>query len=76
MTPWLDPADFRALGYAMILYPTTVLFGVTKAIERTLDNLRGGRPLDGATSVDMKAFEELVDLPDWAEIEARFQPKE
>lgn len=76
VTPWLAPDDFRALGYTMILYPTTVLFSAARAIERTLANLRVGRPLDGATSLDMNAFEKLVDLPAWAEIEARFQPEE
>src|SRR5208283_4998291 len=25
-TPWVDPKDFHALGYTMLLYPTTVIF--------------------------------------------------
>jgi 2-methylisocitrate lyase-like PEP mutase family enzyme len=38
--PWVAPADLHRLGFSMILYPTTVIFGVTRAIQRTLKGLR------------------------------------
>jgi 2-methylisocitrate lyase-like PEP mutase family enzyme len=72
VTPWLSPAEFRELGFTMILYPTTVLFRLAKAIERALRDVRAGKPLDEADSIDMKQFEGLVELEKWAEIEKRF----
>jgi 2-methylisocitrate lyase-like PEP mutase family enzyme len=38
--PWIAPAELHRLGFSMILYPTTVIFGVTRAIRRTLKGLR------------------------------------
>jgi methylisocitrate lyase len=74
VTPWLPPQEFRRLGFSMILYPTTVLFSLAHASMQALDNLRAGQPLDPARSVDMARFEEIIDLPKWAEIEQRFTP--
>jgi 2-methylisocitrate lyase-like PEP mutase family enzyme len=74
-TPWLPPRDLRGMGFSMVLYPTTILFRLTFAIRQALDDLLAGRPLATEASVDMEAFEEIVDLPAWGEIEARFRPK-
>lgn len=75
-TPWLPPADFAEMGFSMILYPTTVLFSITRATERTLANLMAATPLSAADSVDMPQFEEIVDMPHWQDIEARFGGQE
>ncbi|WP_206245752.1 isocitrate lyase/PEP mutase family protein [Novosphingobium terrae] len=72
VTPWLSPEDFRQMGFSMILYPTSVLFQIARASARALANLRAGRPLDPDASIDMQAFEDLVDLPQWAKIESVF----
>lgn len=72
-TPWLPPAEFAAMGFSMILYPTTVLFRVTKAIQRAARALRAGKPLDKDDAVDMDAFEQIVDLPHWQKIEKKFE---
>lgn len=72
VTPWLPPSEFRTLGYSMILYPTTVLFRLAKAMETGLRDLRDGRPLDPSMSIDMNGFEKLVELPVWADIEERY----
>jgi 2-methylisocitrate lyase-like PEP mutase family enzyme len=72
-TPWLAPADFKAIGFTMILYPTTVLFRAARATERALSDLLAGRPLPAEDSVDMERFEDIVRLQDWAEIENKFQ---
>lgn len=72
VTPWLSPSEFRDLGYSMILYPTTLLFRLARATEIGLSELKGGRPLDPGASLDMDAFEQLVELPVWANIEEKF----
>lgn len=72
LTPWLPPDRFHEMGFSMILYPTTLLFRLARAIELGLNDLHAGRALDPAASIDMKQFEDLVDLPTWGEIETRY----
>lgn len=68
--PWLSPDEIHEHGFAMIMYPTTVIFRVAQAIERALADLKAGRPL--AEAVDLDQFEEIVGLPGWRGIEKQF----
>lgn len=72
-TPWLTPSELHQLGFSMILYPTTILFRAVRAIERALSNLRDGRPTPKNEGVDLAEYEQITDLPYWAEIENTFQ---
>ena len=56
----------------MALYPTTVLFRMTHAIQDALETLRSGKQMDSKHAVNMKEFEVIVDLPHWAMVESRF----
>ncbi|QEH31877.1 2,3-dimethylmalate lyase [Aquisphaera giovannonii] len=69
---WLSPAEIHELGFAMIMYPTTLLFQITKAMERALDRLKSGRPMPPRDGVTLDAFEDIVGLPGWRAIEERF----
>jgi 2-methylisocitrate lyase-like PEP mutase family enzyme len=71
-TPFLSPAEFKRLGFSMILYPTTILFQTTRATEIALEVLRKGKAMVPRRGVDMKHFEEIVELQFWADIEKRF----
>jgi 2-methylisocitrate lyase-like PEP mutase family enzyme len=73
-TPWLPPDEFADMGYTMLLYPTTILFRATRAIQQAAKDLRAGKPLDKNESVDMDEFEKIVELRHWQEIEKRFKP--
>jgi methylisocitrate lyase len=72
VTPWQTPHQLREFGYSMVLYPTTILFRLVKAIETGLASLKKKQPLDPENSVDMRHFEEIVELDLWGEIENRF----
>ena len=72
-TPWISPRDLHEMGYNMVLYPTTVLFQMTHAIEEALNRLHDGQSMDSRRAVSMKQFEQIVGLPDWALVEARFR---
>lgn len=72
VTPWLSPSEFRAMGYSMILYPTSVLFRLAFATGQALADLRAAKPLDPSASLDMKTFEDFVELEQWARIESAF----
>jgi 2-methylisocitrate lyase-like PEP mutase family enzyme len=71
-TPWLPPREFAAMGFTMLLYPSTIIFRVARAIELAVSDLHRGRPLSKSDSVDMAHFEQIVELPYWAGIEQRF----
>jgi 2-methylisocitrate lyase-like PEP mutase family enzyme len=73
-TPWLAPRELGKIGFTMILYPTTILFRVTRAIQRAAEHLRAGEPLDKDDAVDMKTFEKIVEFEHWEAIEKRFKP--
>lgn len=71
-TPWLSPAEFKELGYSMILYPTTVIFQVAYAIQQAVQNLRAGMPIPKDKAVDMDQFLQIVDMEYWKNIEKKF----
>lgn len=75
-TPWISPQDLKTMGYSMILYPTTVIFQVTKTIGRALHHLKNGKPIPKDQAVNMDQFMEIVDLPYWKAIEEKFEGKE
>ncbi len=74
-TPWLPPREFGRMGFTMLLYPTTILFQVTRAIQNAARRLRDGEPLDKENSVNMEEFEKIVDLKHWQEIEKKMGGK-
>jgi 2-methylisocitrate lyase-like PEP mutase family enzyme len=71
-TPWMDPEDLKALGYSMLLYPTTVIFQVTRAIQKAVENLKAGRSMPADDSVTFAEYEDMLGLPEWARIEDEF----
>ena len=72
-TPWMDPKDLYNLGYSMLLYPSTVLFRVTRAIQRAVEDLKAGRPMPADESVTFAQYENVVRLPQWALLEDTFE---
>ena len=70
--PWVSPAEIHEAGFAMIMYPTTLLFQITRTVERALSTLKAGKPMPAKASVDLDAFEDIVGLPSWKAIEERF----
>lgn len=72
---WLPPEQIQELGFSMIMYPTTILFQITRTIEQALSALSAGRPMLEHRSVTLDAFEEIVGLPGWRAIEESFGEK-
>lgn len=73
-TPFLPPEEFLRMGFRMLLFPTTLLFQITKATERALADLRKGIPMAEEEGVSMKDFEDIVELPYWKNLEKKFEP--
>ena len=73
-TPWHPPAEFAEMGYAMILYPTTLIFRAARAMERAVDDLRKGRRMEQKDAMTRDEFMKLVGLEYWQEVEKKFSP--
>jgi 2-methylisocitrate lyase-like PEP mutase family enzyme len=74
VTPWVPPAGLYAMGFNMILYPTTLLFRQTCAAQRALADLKAGLPMPDRESVTMFEFEKIVDIAYWKSIEQKAMP--
>jgi len=73
-TPWVTPEEMSAMGFNMILYPTTLLFRQTRAGLRALEDLKAGRPMPKQEGVSMMEFEKIVDIAYWKSIEQKAVP--
>ena len=73
-TSWVPPDEMHAMGFNMLFYPTTLLFQVTKTLQRSLANLKVGRPMPKDESVTILQFEKIVDLAYWKSIEQKAVP--
>jgi methylisocitrate lyase len=73
-TPWLPPDVMLEYGFNMVLYPVSLLFRQTRAIQKGLEDLKAGRPLPARESVDMVEFEAIVDIAYWKAIEQKAMP--
>jgi 2-methylisocitrate lyase-like PEP mutase family enzyme len=71
--PWLPPDEILEYGFQMILFPTTVLFRMARAIELALANLKRGKPMAAGDAVTLDTFEDIVGMPGWQDVERRFQ---
>lgn len=70
-TPELPPHELYRLGFAMVAYPTSLIFRVARAIENALADLKHGRPTGAHDGVDFETFKDITSFGDWAEVEQR-----
>ena len=71
-TPILPPAELARLGFAMVAYPTSLIFAVAHAMEKTLADLRDGRLASAEQTLSFEQFKDITGLAQWSEIEQRF----
>ncbi len=72
VTPILSPKDLRAMGFAMVLYPTSLLFRITKTLEKALDDMLAQRLTFEGQGVSFDEFEQIVGLEEWKATEERY----
>ena len=71
-TPLTAPKDLYAMGFAMVAYPTSLIFRVARTIEKALADMQTGRLALEGEGVGFEAFKAIVGYDGWAEIEERF----
>jgi 2-methylisocitrate lyase-like PEP mutase family enzyme len=70
-TPLLPPHELYRLGFAMVAYPTSLIYRVAHTIEKALADLKAGTLAIENEGVDFEAFKDIVGYARWAEIEQR-----
>lgn len=70
-TPVVAPAELARMGFAMVAYPTTLLFRIVATMQAALGDLRAGRPAPASGLVGFDGFKEIVGFADWAAVEDR-----
>lgn len=71
-TPIMSPAEYRALGFAIILYPATLLLRMVGMYERTLAALRRGEFADEGALPDFATLTDIMGMNAWMDIDRRF----
>ena len=73
-TPLLSSAELQELGYKMVVYPLSALFSAAKAVEETYRALFQEKTTAARQEamVSLGEFEEIIGVPDWKELEARY----
>jgi 2,3-dimethylmalate lyase len=71
-TPVLTPQQYRELGFAIILYPATLLLRMVGTLQRTLAALREGRFADEGPLPTFEELTSVMGMPEWMAIDQKF----
>lgn len=71
-TPVLSPAQYRDLGFSIILYPSTLLLRMIASLTRTLAELRRGEFADQGPLPDFGELIEIMGMTEWMQIDQKF----
>jgi 2-methylisocitrate lyase-like PEP mutase family enzyme len=74
LTPQVEPAALRDLGYAVAIYPTTALLAATEAVIGALGGI-GAADAAPAPVATMEDFFRLVGLDEWFAVSERWETK-
>jgi 2-methylisocitrate lyase-like PEP mutase family enzyme len=68
-TPILKADELKQMGFAMILYPTSLVFRVAQALETALKAMVDQKLDEAGPIMSFDHFEQVIDLPEWKKIE-------
>ncbi len=73
-TPQLPLEEIRALGFKLVLFPVSLLFAATRAMNELLDVLKQGKTPTAFTehSLTFSQFTDIIGLPDIQELERHY----
>lgn len=70
-TPLLSPVELGELGFAMVAYPTSLVFRVAGVMREALGAMRAGELAEAPPALGFEEFKKIVGFDAWAAIEAR-----
>ena len=68
-TPLLAPAELAAMGFAIVVYPVSLVFRVARTIEKALADMKAGTLSLADEGVGFEDFKRITRFADWAGIE-------
>jgi 2-methylisocitrate lyase-like PEP mutase family enzyme len=71
-TPLVPPAELQAMGFAVVAYPTSLIFRVTHTVEKALADMKAGRLSLEGEGVGFEGFKSVVGYDTWSDVENRF----
>jgi 2-methylisocitrate lyase-like PEP mutase family enzyme len=71
-TPIVPPAELKAMGFSIIVYPGTLLLRVIKSMQDALKDLRAGTLQLPAGTMNFGELTEMLGLSKWREIDQTF----
>ena len=71
-TPLLPPAELHAMGFSIVAYPTSLIFRVTRTVEKALADMKAGRLSLAGEGVGFEEFKKLVGYDTWSTVEDQF----
>jgi 2-methylisocitrate lyase-like PEP mutase family enzyme len=72
-TPLLPAPQLHAMGFAMVVYPCSLIFRVAQTMEKALADLQAGRLDLRNEGLGFDAFKERVGMAQWDDVEDRFR---
>ena len=70
-TPMLSPAELGRLGFAMVAYPTSLIFRIAHTMREALQAMRTGQLTGAPPELGFDAFKRIVGFEQWAAVEER-----
>jgi len=70
-TPMLSPGELADLGFAMVAYPTSLIFRIAHGMQETLRAMRRGQLTGTPPELGLEAFKRIVGFDQWAAVEER-----
>jgi 2-methylisocitrate lyase-like PEP mutase family enzyme len=70
-TPMLSPAELGELGFAMVAYPTSLIFRIAHSMQEALRAMRDGNLTSSPSVLGFDDFKRIVGFDQWAAVEER-----
>lgn len=72
-TPYCGTAELQSLGFAVALYPVTMLFAATQAVRTALGELKAAGRIQDTPLTDFSKFNTIMGLRDYLDRAARLK---
>ena len=72
VTPVLTAAELEELGFKMVVFPLSPLYAAAAAVQEVAKRLKTTGTTAGSTLLPFGAFNEIVDVPGWRELEQEY----
>ena len=72
VTPVLTATELEELGFKMVVFPLSPLYAAAAAVQEVAKRLKTTGTTAGSTLLPFGAFNEIVDVPGWRELEQKY----